>query len=175
MGGDRCLTRSPKKPDILGRMRIREILRSVNDPSSATHALVSTGIVTGLALIEPRALSTGRRLAYRCAVAGLTAWVMWTSLRPGDEDDADLLGPAGRVAITTGIAGTALGFAEASEAIDARVHDVISRAGARHPRLWLAAGEAVFSVLAWRMTRQGDRIGSKDDQDIEMLDRVGAA
>ncbi len=131
------------------------------------HGIVSTGLVAGLALIEPRTLTTGRRLAYRGAVAAVAAWTMWSSLRPTKYTDADPLGPVGRAAITTGAAGAVLGFAEASEAIDARLHDGLVRVGARRPRLWLAAGEAAFSVLAWWASRLGDRIDSDDSEAID--------
>src|SRR5699024_2920497 len=77
------------------------------------------------------------------------------SLRPINED-FDLIGPVGRAAITTGSAGAAFGFTEVGEALDARLHDKIKRAGARRPRLWLAAGEGAVAATAWWLGRRID-------------------
>lgn len=148
-------------------MGFRGVSRRLNDPNSVAHGVVSTGLVAGLALIEPRRLTTGRRLAYRGAAAAVTAWTVWASLRPRTDSDPDPIGSIGRAAVTTGAAGAALGFAEAGEAIDARVHDRLARAGARHPRLWLALGEAAFSVAAWWTSRLGDRIDPEDIDAVE--------
>ncbi|WP_105566133.1 hypothetical protein [Microbacterium halophytorum] len=147
-------------------MALRRILRRLNDPNSVAHGVVSTALMAALALIEPRRLSTGRRLAYRGAVAGLTAWTMWASLRPSRDTEGDELGFVGRAAITTGAAGAALGLAEAGEALDARLNDGLVRAGVRRPRLWLAAGEAALSFAAWWAARAADR-ASRDEEDSE--------
>lgn len=153
-------------------MRFRGFLKSVNDSNSVAHGAVSAALVAGLALIEPRGLTTGRRLAYRGAIAVFTAWTVWASLRPRQEEDLDLIGPIGRAAVTVGGAGSALGIAEAAEAIDARVHDGLVRVGARRPRLWLAAGEAALSLVAWWV---GERVGDQSsslfdfDEPVEQL------
>ncbi|MBO1900864.1 hypothetical protein J4H92_02740 [Leucobacter weissii] len=163
-------------------MGIRGVLRRVNDPSSVPHGVVSTALVAGLALVEPRRLTTGRRLVYRVGIAAMTAWMVWASLRPKSDETvdsagpvpllgpvdpaasfgslgpADPLGPLGRAAVATGAAGAALGIAEAGEALDARLHDGLVRAGARRPRLWLAAGEAALSIAAWWAARRLDRV-----------------
>lgn len=146
----------------LGSMGVRGFARRLNDPGSVAHGVVSTGLVAGLALIEPRKLTTGRRLAYRGAVAAVTAWTVWASLRPGSSSEADPLGPVARAAVTTGAAGATLGVAEVGEAIDARLHDGLARAGARRPRLWLAAAEAAVSAAAWWAGRLGDRMDVDD-------------
>lgn len=136
------------------------------------HGVVSTGLVAALALVEPRKLTTGRRLGYRVGVAAVAAWTMWVSLRTSKNTGPDLLGPVGRVAVTTGAAGAVFGFAEAGEAIDARLHDGLVRVGARRPRLWLAAGEAALSALAWGMGRVSDRAGVDDLDDFEEPERA---
>ena len=140
-------------------MELRGILRELNNPNSVIHGVVSTAAVTGLALVEPRKLTTGRRLAYRSAIAGLTAWVMHASLRPVNEDDFDIVGPVGRAAITTGTAGAVFGIAEVGEKLDARLHDSIKRAGVRHPRLWMATGEGAVSAATWFLGRRFDNGG----------------
>lgn len=151
-------------------MGFRETVRRLNDANSVTHGVVTTVLTAGLAAIEPRRLTTGRRVAYRSAIAALTAWAVWASLRPADEPD--LLGPIGRGAVATGAGGTAFGLAEAGEALDARLHDGLVRAGARRPRLWLVAGQALLSLGSWWVGRQGTRADSERTDDAEPADHV---
>ena len=148
-------------------MELREILRELNNPNSLIHGVASTAAITGLALVEPRKLTTGRRFAYRSAIAGLTAWVMHAGLRPVNEDEFDIIGPIGRAAVTTGSAGAVLGFAEVGEALDAHLHDSIKRAGARQPRLWMAAGEGAVAAGAWWLGRRFDNGGISLDEIFE--------
>lgn len=136
------------------------------------HGIVSTGLVAGLALVEPQKLTTGRRLAYRFGVASVGAWTIWASLRPSKNAGPDLLGPVGRVAVTAGAAGTAFGFSEVGETIDARLHEALLRAGAKKPRLWLAAGEFALSAAAWWMGRLSDRADADGVDDFEMVERT---
>lgn len=151
-------------------MGFRATVRRLNDANSVTHGVVTTVLTAGLAAIEPRRLTTGRRVAYRSAIAALTAWTVWASLRPADEPD--LLGPIGRGAVATGAGGTAFGLAEAGEALDARLHDGLVRAGARRPRLWLVAGQALLSLGSWWVGRQGTRADSERTEDAEPADHV---
>lgn len=151
-------------------MGFRETVRRLNDANSVTHGVVTTVLTAGLAAIEPRRLTTGRRVAYRSAIAALTAWTVWASLRPADEPD--LLGPIGRGAVATGAGGTAFGLAEAGEALDARLHDGLVRAGARRPRLWLVAGQALLSLGSWWVGRQGTRADSERTEDAAPADHV---
>lgn len=58
--------------------------------------------------------------------------------------------------------GAALGFAEAGESIDARLQDLLSRAGVRRPRIWIAAAEASLSLAVWWIARLGERAASGD-------------
>ena len=147
-------------------------MRRLNDPGSAMYGLVSTGLVAGLALIEPRNLTTGRRVAYRVGVAAVTAWAVLVSMRPSKDSDPDLLRPIARSAVTVGAGGAAFGLAEAGEAVDARIHDGLLRAGVRKPRLWIAAGEAALSVAAWWAGRLGDRADADDLDDYEEPERT---
>lgn len=151
-------------------MGFRETVRRLNDANSVTHGVVTTVLTAGLAAIEPRRLTTGRRVAYRSAIAALTAWTVWASLRPADEPD--LLGPIGRGAVATGAGGTAFGLAEAGEALDARLHDGLVRAGARRARLWLVAGQALLSLGSWWVGRQGTRADSERTEDAAPADHV---
>lgn len=149
-------------------MRVRELLNQLGDPNSVAHGVVSTVATTGLALIDPRRLSVGGRLAYRSAAAVLGAWTTWAGLRP--TGGVDPLGRVGRVAGAVGAAGAVMGVAEASEAVDARLHDSLVRAGATRPRLWLAGGQAALSVLAWWGGRAADR-RSEAEAEAEALHR----
>lgn len=137
-------------------MGLRRFLRPLNDPNSVTNGVVTTALTAALALVDPRRLTPGRRLAYRGSVAALAGWVVWIGLRPRDPAE-DEIGPIGRAALTTGAAGAVLGMSEATEQLDARMHDGLARAGASRPRLWLAAGEALVAFGAWWAGRSGDR------------------
>lgn len=112
--------------------------------------------MAALALIDPRALSTGGRVLYRGALAAMTAWTVWTGVRPRRATDPDPIGPVGRAAVVTGAVGAAIGLAPAGEAIDARIHGRLVRGGVRQPRLWIAAGNAVLSLGAWWAARSLD-------------------
>ena len=135
-------------------MPFRSALRALNDPNSVAHGVVSTGVVAALALIDPRSLTTGQRAIYRLANAGLAAWIVGISFRSADPSGS--IPPMGRAALVAGTGGATLGFAEAGEAVDARVHDAIARAGAAHPRRWLAAGGAILALGSWGLGRALD-------------------
>ncbi|WP_101846035.1 hypothetical protein [Zhihengliuella sp. ISTPL4] len=144
-------------------MGFRTTIRRLNDANSITHGVVATALTAGLAAVEPRRLTTGRRVVYRSAIAALTAWTVWASLRPADEPD--FLGPIGRGAVAAGAGGTAFGLAEAGEALDARLRDGLGRAGARRPRLWLVAGQAILSLGSWWVGRQSARVSAAEDSE----------
>lgn len=135
-------------------MPIRSALRALNDSTSITHGVVSSCVVGALTLIDPRRLTVGQRLVYRLANAGLAAWTVGVGLRSSDPSGA--VPPAGRAALVAGTAGAALGFADAGEAVDARVQGAIARTGARHPRRWLAVGGAILAFGSWWASRTLD-------------------
>lgn len=132
-------------------MSLRNALARVNDSRSPAHGILSAALVAGLTLIEPRSLSVGRRLAYRGAVAAVTAWTVWAGLRSNDQGT---FSSASRAAIAAGAGGAALGFAEAGEALDGRLRDGLVRAGVSRPRLVLAAAGAVLSIGSWWADRR---------------------
>jgi hypothetical protein len=134
-------------------MKTNGVVAQLNDVNSVANGLVSTALSAGLTLIDPRKLTVGRRAAYRAAIAALTAWVTWTALRA---DEAPV-SPSTRAGITAAATGAVLGFAELGEALDARMHDGLARAGAARPRLWLAAAAAVLSLVSWWGGRTADR------------------
>lgn len=134
-------------------MKTHGVLAQLNDVNSVVNGLVSTALTAGLTLIDPRGLTVGRRAAYRGVLAALTAWVTWSALR-SDEVAASR---AARAGVAAGAAGAVLGFAELGEALDARMHDGLARAGAARPRLWLAAAAAVLSLVSWWGGRTADR------------------
>ncbi len=129
---------------------------ALNDASSVPHGIVSTALIAALALIEPRRLTVGRRVAYRTATAVASAWMAAASIRSADRSGT--IPPVGRAALVAGAAGVAFGLAEAGEAVDARMHDGLVRAGARRPRHWIAAGEAGLALASWWMGRKVDGV-----------------
>lgn len=145
-------------------MPIRSALRALNDPTSITHGVVSSCVVGVLTLIDPRRLTVGQRLVYRLANAGLAAWTVGVGFRSSDPSGA--VPPVGRAALVAGAAGAALGFADAGEAVDARVQDAIARTGARHPRRWLAAGGTVLAFGSWWASRTLDAPGNEDTPEV---------
>ncbi|WP_413320668.1 hypothetical protein AA0Z99_06720 [Agrococcus sp. 1P02AA] len=157
-------------------LSLRAALARANDPSSVAHGAVSTAAIAGLTLIEPRALGVGSRLAYRAAAAGVTAWTTWVSL----QDDGSQVPLATRAGLTVGAAGAALGMAEAGEAIDARVHDGLRRAGVGRPRALLAAGAGAAALGSWWLARRAmaqaaaTRDEVVDDEATETLVEVPA-
>lgn len=137
----------------------------INDPNSVENGIVFTAATAGLALIDPRTLGVGGRLAYRSALAALTGWVTWTALRT--EEDYLLPGVA-KAGFTAGVVGATLGFAEAGEALDGKLHDALARMGVRKPRLAMAAATAALGVTAWWSGTKLDDLG--DGTEIEFDD-----
>lgn len=130
-------------------MRLRGFAHRVNDPSTVTHGLVSAGLVTGMALIEPRKLTAGRRVTYRLGVVAMAVWMVWASARSSKATEHRWPEPVSCAVVSVGAGAAVFGLAEAAEAVDARVHDGLVRAGVRKPRLWLAVGGAALSAAAW--------------------------
>ncbi|MGZ0710595.1 hypothetical protein ACWPKO_19890 (plasmid) [Coraliomargarita sp. W4R53] len=143
------------------------LIARLNDSRSVVHGVTAASLMSALTLVEPRRLSVGRRLAYRCAIAALTAWGVWAQLRT--EDDGTFA-PATRAGITIGAAGAALGIAEAGEAMDGRLSDGLVRAGARRPRMILAAASAVVSLGSWWWGTRQTIDASSGDFDEELIE-----
>ncbi|GMA34355.1 hypothetical protein [Demequina litorisediminis] len=142
-------------------------LARLTDPRSPVYGVASAAAVTALALVEPRRLSVGGRLAYRAAIAGVTAWGVWAESRHAPEY---LVSPLTRAGLTVGAAGLAFGVAEAGEAADARLADALSRRGVPRPRVALAAATGVASLASWWWgSRHAD---AADDPWLEVDDAV---
>ncbi len=137
-------------------------LAGLADARSPMYGVASAAALAALTLVEPRRLSVGGRLAYRAAIAGVTAWSTWAETR----DTAPLLlTPATRAGLTVGAAGLTFGVAEAGEASDARLTDALARRGVPRPRAVMAAATALLSLATWRWT---DRAGAGDEPLLDL-------
>src|SRR5690606_32204532 len=103
----------------------------LNDPTTVENGLVFSAATAALALVDPRGLGAGGRLAYRGAIGALTGWTTWTAVRG---EPGHLLPPVAKIGLTVGAAGVALGLCDAGEALDGRIHDRLVRLGVRRPR-----------------------------------------
>jgi hypothetical protein len=137
-------------------------LRRLTDPHSAEFGVVSSLAVGALSLIDPNALTPARRLLYRTGLAGLTAAMTWL----GTRGTAATL--EGRVGTTVGATGAALGFAEASEALDGRLHHALVDVGVRRPRVVIAAAAAAFTAATFVAERAvSEHLAAQDELDGE--------
>jgi hypothetical protein len=157
---------------------IRGALTRLNDTRSITHGVAWTAVNGALTLIEPRRLGTGARLAYRLTMGGLAAWTAWATMRtemPGE------LTPSARAGYAAGAAGMLLAASEATEAVDARLHDAVARRGVRRPRAVLALGGAALAAVTWWLGRRdagAESTAHDEDPDeqqaVEVPDEVRA-
>ncbi|MDE0546455.1 hypothetical protein [Microbacterium sp. C7(2022)] len=124
---------------------VKSSARSLGDSRSVAHGVTTSAATAALTLIDPRRLSVRGRAVYRVGVAALTGWMLWASLR----DESGLITTGARAGLTAASVGGVLGLAEAGEAMDARLQDAVGAAGARRPRVWMAAAAGVIGVLTW--------------------------
>ncbi len=135
-------------PDVDGLFFVR-----LNDPHTVENAVGLTGATAGLTLIDPRRLSVGGRIAYRAALGAITGWATWTAVRTEHEY---LMPTAAKIGVTAGAVGVVLALCEASEALDARIHDALASSGVRRPRLAMAGATAALGVGSWWLARRVD-------------------
>lgn len=135
------------------------------NPASVTYGLLTTAAISGLALIDPRKLSVGRRAVYRGACAAASAWVAWSESRP--QSDFPYVPTYVRAALAVGAAGATLGFAGASEKLDGKMHDWLTHKGVRKPRYVLAATSGALSLGAWAVSRLIDDSPAHAEEDYE--------
>ncbi|GAA1420069.1 hypothetical protein [Agrococcus citreus] len=152
----------------------RSALSPLGDADSVAHGVVSSAAVAALTLIDPRVLTPGRRLGYRAAMAGLTAWSTWALLRT---EAGAALSAGARLGMVVGAAGATLGIAEAGEALDARLHDRVRAAGIDRPRALLAAAAGAISIGGWWLGRRSDAaaataVAGVEDEPAEELVEV---
>ena len=136
---------------------------------SLASGLAVTAATTGLALIDPRSLSPCRRVGYRAVSALIAGWAVWDEL---DGENSPLAFSPNREALTVAAVGTALGFAEIGEVIDAKAHDALAHRGVRHPRRVMAAIEGGIMLYATLDTIIRRRVRSQwgfnlDDADVD--------
>lgn len=125
----------------------------LNDPKSLENGLVMTATTSALTLVDPRRIGVGGRLAYRGALAAITGWATWTAVQSEDESPVPF---SAKFGVVTSAVGITLAFAEAGEALDSKLHDALTRAGVRKPRLVMAAMTAILGFVAWQAGRHLD-------------------
>ena len=139
----------------------------LNDPNSLENGFALTAATSALALVDPRRIGVGGRFAYRGALAAITGWTTWTAVHSDDESPAPFSVKFGMVTSAVGIT---LAFAEAGEALDGKLHNALTRAGARKPRLVMAAMTAILGFAAWQAGRHLD----ENQQSFVKFDDDGA-
>lgn len=133
----------------------------------------AAGAVGALTLVEPRALGTWRRGAYRVGVAVVSGLLVADTSR----EDQPLLDPV-RDGIVSG--GVTLGLMDVLERVDGTIVDALRRVGISRPRPLLAAlgaaGTAAMYLLP-SLEDQGQRWGTIDELfgEPETVDLPGQA
>lgn len=144
---------------------LSQVWAEVNDPRSTHHGALSAALLAGLTLVDPRRLGIGARVAYRAGLALLTGWLAWVAT----ENDEGLLLPASaRAGLAVGAAGVVLGAAEATEATDGWIHDRLTTAGVKRPRVLMAVAVAALSVGSWWLNRRelGAQQAPADEEEL---------
>lgn len=126
-------------------------------PTIATSPLfgvLSTAVMGALPLIDPSKLNTTQRRDTHVATAVLTgAYVAFTVGSPRRKKVLF------RTVAGLAAAGITLRFADAGDAIDARLEQKLRLAGVKHPRRWMAAGTAALTFAGFL----GDRIAARQE------------
>jgi [ribosomal protein S5]-alanine N-acetyltransferase len=114
-------------------------------PAHPGRELAVAGITGALSLVNPGDLAPRALAVYRVTCAALAGAFTYTVLR----DDGELTDdPAQQVAIAAGAAGAVLATMQLWERWDAGVHGWLVARGVKRPRVVIAAGATVTSLLA---------------------------
>lgn len=111
------------------------------DPTSGLFGIMSTAIMGVLPLVDTSTLTDQRRRTVHVATAVFTG--LYLGITIGGKR------PLPRVLVGLASAAAALRFAHVADVIDAQLEENLRRAGARHPRRWMAAGTAVFTFAGF--------------------------
>lgn len=160
---------SPGSPDRLKRVptpkqtldALKNSLAPFADPTRLPHVAAMSLASALLAYPNPATQSTSGRLGLRAGAAALSGFVVWTALR---DLQSDFFRRPLRAGFTAAGVGAALALAEASDAIDARLHQSLVRRGVKRPRLVLAAASAVFVALSYISPRKDDTAEVKAEE-----------
>jgi hypothetical protein len=144
----------------------RDSLRRLGDPHSTEFGVVSSVALGALSLIDPSALTPGRRAAYRTALAAVTGAMTWTAAR------SEFASVEARIGTTVGATGAALGLAEAGEAVDARMQRGLLRLGVRRPRAVIAATSVAFAAATFLADRAWSLRAVPDPDALGWEDRM---
>ncbi|WP_156135183.1 hypothetical protein [Arthrobacter sp. L77] len=128
------------------------------DPASPVFGILSTAIIGAVPLIDASRLDDRQRRAVHVGTAVLTGLYIGVTVGGTRLPLRVLAGLAAAAA--------ALRFADVSDVIDARLEEKLRRAGTRHPRRWMAAGTAAFTVAGFL----SDRAAARRAQVRAMLD-----
>ncbi|WP_394250971.1 hypothetical protein [Arthrobacter pityocampae] len=130
----------------------------LSDPASPVFGILSTATMGALSLIDGSTLDDRSRRAVHIGTAVLTG--LYTGVTVG--------GKHLPLRVLAGLAGgaVALRFADLGDVVEARLEDRLRRAGARHPRRWMAAGAAAFTFAGFL----GDRAAARRARVAVILD-----
>jgi hypothetical protein len=139
-------------------------MTSLGDPTSATHVAVVSVAAALLAFPNPANRGVAGRLGLRVGGAALSGLVAWAALR---ELQDDFFRRPLRAGFTAAAVGSALAVAEASDALDARLHRGLVRRGVGHPRLVLALASGATTALSFLPGRKDDASLVPDSEEPE--------
>ncbi|BBE24510.1 hypothetical protein MN0502_33930 (plasmid) [Arthrobacter sp. MN05-02] len=130
----------------------------LSDPASPVFGILSVTTMGALSLIDASTLDARQRRAVHIGTAVFTG--LYAGITVG--------GKHLPLRLLAGLAGgaAALRFADLGDIIEVRLEDRLRRAGARHPRRWMAAGAAALTFAGFL----GDRAAAKRESAMAMLD-----
>lgn len=140
---------------------------SPTDPASPVFGILSTAVMGVLPLSDPSRLDSEQRRALHVATSIVTGIYVASTIGGNNKALLPLKAVAGLAA-----AGIALRFADAGDAIDARLEQKLRRAGVEHPRRWMAAGAAALTFAGFLGDRAAARKGSFEAMPLDQLERV---
>lgn len=131
---------------------------SLSDPASPIFGILSTATMGALSLIDASTLGDRQRRSVHVGTAVVTG--LYAGVTVG--------GKHLPLRVLAGLAGgaVALRFADLGDIIEARLEEGLRRAGARHPRRWMAAGAAAVTFAGFL----GDRAAARRESAVAMLD-----
>ncbi|PPB48335.1 hypothetical protein C4K88_15405 [Arthrobacter pityocampae] len=129
-----------------------------SDPASPVFGILSTATMGALSLIDGSTLDDRSRRAVHAGTAVITG--LYTGVTVG--------GRHLPLRVLAGLAGgaVALRFADLGDVIEARLEERLRRAGAQHPRRWMAAGAAAVTFAGFL----GDRAAARRALVVAVLD-----
>lgn len=144
-----------------------EVPTSSTIATSPVFGLLSTAAVGALQLVDPSRLDESQRRAFHTAAAVFAG--AYVALTIGGVRKRRILL---RSAAGLATAGLALRFADASDAMDARLQRKLSEAGARNPRRWMAVGAAALTFAGYLSDRAAAKQAFFEALPLDRLEHV---